>query len=274
MPDKEKEASSNPVPLPAANENKSSVAGGMIAVLIALLVVALVVSGVFYFILKNNVFGLGEAYRSRLENVPVFKLALPPAPPKQTVKEDEDPNKLTEEDLRERYTTYRAEIDKLEKQLEDANKAIEQYQKDQQGQTDSTKVLEENQAVLKTIEEEKKKLETDKAAFADMVAAGDKAGFEQYYKQIDAANAERIFKELAKADVTLENKKALAEPFTTMDPTSAARLLEELYASDSVSAVSVFEGLDSKKAAKILEQMDPVIAAKVTKVLADKKLGE
>ena len=79
MAEKAKGTSKNPKPTMQNPEGKSRrILQGFLAVMLALVIVAMVFCGVFYIILKNNVYGLGEIFRPVFQDSPILRLALPP----------------------------------------------------------------------------------------------------------------------------------------------------------------------------------------------------
>ena len=58
---------------------------GILVVILSIIIVLLAFGGAFYYVLKNDINGLGERFRPGLERVPILKLALPELP------ESEDP---------------------------------------------------------------------------------------------------------------------------------------------------------------------------------------
>jgi len=241
---------------------------GFLAVLLALIVVAMVFCGVFYIILKNNVYGLGESFRPIFQDNPVLKLALP-----ETKEEDPDaPENLSDSEIRKKYAEYRQKVADLTAQLEEANRKISEYE-EKQGIIDRNQaVLEEDRQVLESIREEQAKLEEQKAEVARLIASGDREGFKEYFSQIDSETAETIYKELVKEDVNEEIKKQLAKPYASMDPASAAKVLSELWKKDQETALGIFEGLNASAKAQILENMEASTAADITRSLSDKLL--
>ena len=88
---------------------------GILAVLVALIVVALVFAGVFFFVVRTNLFDMGDRFRGSLQDKPLLSWMLPAQSP------DEDPEaaeNLTPLELREKYTEYRERVAALEAAVE------------------------------------------------------------------------------------------------------------------------------------------------------------
>lgn len=143
MAEKAKGTSKNPKPTMQNPEGKSRrILQGFLAVMLSLVIVAMVFCGVFYIILKNNVYGLGEIFRPAFQDNPILRLALPPLP--QEVDPDA-PENLTDTEIRKKYVEYRQKVADLTTELNEAYGVISQYESDQS-------VLEENKAVLEANE--------------------------------------------------------------------------------------------------------------------------
>ncbi|MCX7772067.1 MAG: hypothetical protein N2376_03025 [Clostridia bacterium] len=268
--DTEKQAEQIPGPQGSDRVQKpGGVVQSILIVLLALLVVAVVFSGVFYFAVKNNMGGIAEILRPRIENNPILKLALPPKPGI----DPDDPKNLTAEELVKKYNEYRKKVTDLNDKLTKANSTIAQMEQTAKNTTDPAITLQENQKVLDAIRAEQQKLDDDKKKLSEMIAKGDTTGFKDYYQKIDKATADAVYKELVTQDITNQNKVMLAKPFATMQASSAAKVLTELYAKDQTTLLDIFEGMKPATAALILEQMDAATAADITKMLSDRKLG-
>jgi len=270
MAETAKEVSNNPKPTRRNPEGASRrILQGFLAVILALVVVAMVFCGVFYIILKNNVYGLGEAFRPIFQDNPVLRLALPPLPKEF---DPDAPENLTDAEIRKKYAEYRQKVADLTAQLDEANKLISQYESDLNVLDETRAAIEANEKLLASIREEQEKLEQLKLEVAELIATGNKEGFLEYYAQINPETAEAIYKELAREDINRQAKAELAKPYAAMDPARAARVLAELWARDQETALGVFEGLSNNAKAQILENMEPSIAAEITKALSDRML--
>ena len=268
MAQKQKKVDQTPVP---QGNNQAKAPGGIshsiIVVLLALLVVAVVSFGVFYFAVKNNVNGLADTVRPMIKEHPILKVALP------KIYDPEDPAYMTEKELQQKYNEYREKTRLLNESLDEAQNTIDQLQKEAQSTSDSAALLAQNQAILEAVKAEQSKLEEEKKRLSDLIAKGDTKSFRDYYQKVDKETAEAVYKEIMTEEIKLEEKGALSKPFSIMDPASAAKVLEELYERDQQTLLDVFEGLKSNAAALILEEMNAKTAANITKLLSDRKLG-
>lgn len=267
---KTKDNSKNPKPTVQNPERKMpQILQGILAVVLALVIVALVFCGVFYIILKNNVYGLGEFFRPAFQDSPILRLALPASPGEH---DPDAPENLTDAEIRRKYVEYRQRVSDLTAELEELKGVLAQYESDLQVLEENKAVLEANKQVLTTIQNEQVKLEQQKAEVAKLIAEGNKEGFKEYYSQIDAETASAIYKELVKEDVNKQIKAELAKPYAAMDPASAAGVLTELWSKDQETAIGIFEGLNANAQAQILQNMEAPVAADITKTLMDRKL--
>ena len=132
--------------------------------------------------------------------------------------------------------------------------------------------LPKNRLLLESIEAEEE-LEAERKSLAELIARGDTEGFKNYFQKVDKATAETIYAEIMKEAAISEEKKALAKPFSTMNPQGAANVLTELFSDDKEAALDIFEGMEPKVMAPILERMDAKIAAEIYGLLSDRRLG-
>ncbi|NLL04895.1 MAG: DUF615 domain-containing protein, partial [Clostridiaceae bacterium] len=84
-------------------DKKKGLLFAVFALLTALVVIAVVVVGVSYVIIKNNVNGLADEYRDSIKNIPILKRALPHSP------DEEDPENFDKEKLLVLYKQYKVE---------------------------------------------------------------------------------------------------------------------------------------------------------------------
>ncbi|MGI6083818.1 MAG: hypothetical protein ACOYIF_00075 [Acetivibrionales bacterium] len=271
MAEKEKQAEQ---PQGKEHNNQSEKPGGclhsIIVVLVAFLVVALVSVGVFYFVAKNNINGLADSLKPHIKNYPILKVFLP----KDLDGYDpEDPKYLSDKQILQKYEEYREKVRSLNEKLDEANKTIENMKAESLSAADMETIVEENRLLLKSIEDEKAALEADRKALAELIAKGDPEGFKNYFQKVDKATAEAVYAEIMKESVISEEKKALAKPFSNMNPQGAANMLTELFSKDKEALLDIFEGMEPKIMAPILERMDPLIAAEIYGLLSDRRLG-
>lgn len=255
-------------------DNQSEKPGGclhsIIVVLIAFLVVAIVFVGVFYFVAKNNINGVGDSLKPYVKNYPILKVFIP----KDLAGYDpEDPKYMTDKQIVEKYEEYRDRVRSLTESLNEANWTIEKIKGEGLSADELVSISESNRLILESIEAEKAALEADRKSLAELIARGDPEGFKDYFQKVDKATAEAVYAEIMKDVAVSEEKKALAKPFSTMAPQGAANMLSELFSNDKEALLDIFEGMEPKIMAPILERMDAKIAADIYGLLSDRRLG-
>jgi flagellar motility protein MotE (MotC chaperone) len=263
----EKQIPEKQTPKPADNNQRkpTGIMHSIIVILLALLIVVLVFSGVFYFSVKNNIYGFADFLKPKIENHPVLKLALPSEPEEF---DPDDPENLTQDELLRKYNEYRLKNKELSQKLEGANAVIRRLEAEAALKSDNESILAENQAVLKTIREEKEKLESDKKAFSELVARQDPEKFKEYYQRIDKEAAHAVYEKIIMQESINKEKSEKAKPFAEMEPVNAARVLTELYSLDKEALLDIIEGLKPGQWGLILEQMDSKTAAEIISLLS------
>lgn len=268
MAEKEKRPEQNPVPQGSdQGEKPGGILLSIVVILLALLVVAVVTIGVFYFAVKNNVNGFAHTVKPQIENHPLLKFALPD----EMRAEEEKPENLTEKQLLKKYDEYRVKVAELNESLSAANATIEQMQNDARSDQELEAVTEENRRLLESIKAEQMALEEEQKILADLMVKGDTEGFKEYFQNINKETAEIIYKEVVIREALNAEKVESAKPFSLMEPINAAGVLKELFIQDQSSALDIFEGLKPNASALILEKMDAKTAAEITKLLSARK---
>jgi flagellar motility protein MotE (MotC chaperone) len=248
---------------------------GLLTVSLSILIVLVVFGGAFYFVLKNNVYGLGEEFRPSLERIPVLKLALPPLPADA---DPFDPKHLTQKELLEKYNLLRNMQADLAFRLESAQAQVAALENEKQQwvgmKEDAEATRLENENTKKQLEQQLAEIEADKKELSRLIAAGNKEGFKDYFGKIDPETAKEIYRELAEEEVVAQEYKDLAKPYVEMDPANAAAILTELGSNDMPTVINLIGAMKTDKAAEIIESMEPKFAAELMKKLAEKKLGD
>ncbi|NMA65519.1 MAG: hypothetical protein GX957_04655 [Clostridiaceae bacterium] len=252
------------------NKSRRGILHSVIVIFIALLIVFVVSTGVFYFAVKNNINGLAEKLEPQLINRPILRLFLPE---KFIPQDPDDPKYLSEKEIINKYNEYRTMVSELNIALESANNTISELRKEIENYNDMEKLIEENQALLSSIEEENADLEFNIQTFSEMLVKGNTESFKEYFEKIDKATAAVLYEKVLIEDSKLEDKRQLAKSFAAMDPRSAANVLTELYNQDKEKAADIFEGMEDTPRALILERMDAKIGAQITVMLSDRKLS-
>jgi flagellar motility protein MotE (MotC chaperone) len=249
-----------------------SVTQGILAVVLALLLVAVVFSGAFYFVLKNDVYGLGEQFRPQFEKNPILRLALPPLPPEE---DPDDPKRLTQKELLEKYDEYRGELAIVKQQLEEAKKEIS----DLTAERAILEVLKRDIEMAKSeqvanITETEAQIAANEALLKELsslIASGDTTGFKAYFEKVDPITAKLVYEKVLLEESASQDAKQIAKPFEIMEPDSAAEIMTLLWAKDKLLLLDIVEAMKTQIAAEVLQSMDATTAADITKQLSDRK---
>lgn len=256
-------------------ETKSVILDGLLTILVSILIVLIIFGGAFYYLLKNNIGGLGEYFRPSIERIPVLKLALPPLP---DTEDPYDPKHLTQQEFVEKYNELRTANKGLSEQLEMANKRISDLEKEREQWASKAEeaqaILDKNEETYKKILEQMEQMEKERKELDRLIAMGNTAAFANYYEKMNPENARELYSEIAKKEAVKENYKNLATPYTEMEPANAAAILTELGKKDMELVVNLFEAMKNDVKAEIIENMDPAFAAEVMKNIADKKISD
>lgn len=242
---------------------------GIAAAFIALLIVFLVFSGVFFFVLRNNLFRLADRFRADFDSNPILRLVLPPAP---TEFDPDAAENLTPLQLAERYEAYRELILEMELELGALTETIETLEAEAltpsaiEGE-DGAPLMPQQQ--LEEIARQRAELEILYSEVAEAAARGDTEGFRAYYEELDPEAAAAIYESIIKREAVDSLAEAAARPVGLMDSDAAAALLRELWAQDSNLVLAIANVSKAQTLAEILGEMDPILAAEITRELAE-----
>ncbi|NSW89883.1 MAG: hypothetical protein HPY74_04215 [Firmicutes bacterium] len=233
---------------------------GFLAFIVAIVIMSGILVGAFYFVVHNNIYGIGEKYRKEIQNMPLLKWALPKPP------DPDDPEYLTDAEIRNKYKKIKEERDKLLKELEDANRLISELEIYKEGYE---KVVLEREKEESKLMEEKRKIEEDRAELQKLAAKGDKEGFKKYFETIDRDTAEEIYKEILLEEKSDMDMKGFIQIYENMDESSAARILNEMGEQRIEIIVKILLGMKKENASAILGEMEPGFASKITEKMAE-----
>lgn len=267
MPNSKNAVSTTSGSIDASPNNKKSKSAVFIllTILSVAIIIAAIILGTFYFIVKNNTGGFADRYRQNIQSIPIIRNALP------AVEDPLDPKYLTSKELKEKYNEFRAENESLKKELEDARKELEVYDalKDE---FENGKIEAENK--LKKAEERNSDLDVKEAELKELksqidklIASGNKEAFAAYYESIDAENAEKLYSQVIKERQVDAKTKEFAQIYAEMDESAAAAIFEQL-GDEKLDMISeTFMAMSKKDSSAIIESMTPSFAAKVTEKL-------
>jgi flagellar motility protein MotE (MotC chaperone) len=248
---------------------KGSLLFGLLAVLTAIFIMALVFGGAFYFIVKNNVNGIGDRLRPDIQSMPIISLALPSATP---VPDPGDPKYLTPDEIKAKYNEFREANADLLKQLDAANKKITDLQKYKDNEAkvkaDADKVKSDAEALKAQADAEKKQTEELNKTINGLIASGDKTGFKVYYEKVDSATAQKIYAQIIQEQKATDDAKKISQMYEGMDASAAAGIFEQMGNSKLDTVVNILKNMKSTSQAQILAAMSTDFAAKVTDKMA------
>ena len=233
----------------------------IVSLLSALLVIAAVLAAFLFVIVKFNVLGVADTYRSSIEKVPVLNLAL--------AREDvSDPEEMTLEELIGKYNAKVAENDELRSDVDYANSRIDELSKAKNDYDAQTMIYNEKTSQLEqkvmTLEAEKKQLDDMKYDLERAIAAGDKEAFAQYFETVSPEVAQEIYSQIIQGQKSDDEHKKFISLFQTLDTKASAQIIETLGSSRIDFITETLSAVKKDIAADIIGQLTPNLAAQVT----------
>lgn len=234
----------------------------ILTVLIVAVIILAIFSGIYYFIVFNNIGGVTEQYYSTLKKIPVLNLALPEPP------DPLNPKYMTAIEIKKKYIEIKKENESLNEQLTEAGQKNDEY-----------KVFKDKNDVLsQEAESRKQDLDSREAAIVQkelklkdlqekidsLIANADIEAFTDYYTTLDPENAQLIYEKIKLQQQVDENVKKFALVYAEMDPAAAAAIFEKLGTSEIEMIANTLKAMNKTNSAEILESMNPDFAAKVT----------
>ena len=242
----------------AAIEDEEEKGNGVSSFIVTTVIVAIWIA-ILCLLIKLDVGGFGsEILTPLLKDVPVLNLILPG---------EHGPTETTEEGAIEGYTSLREAVDTiktLELQLEHAQTV---------NNTNAEELTTLKKEVERLQEFELKQVEFQRIydQFYQEVVYSDKAPdleeYKKFYESMDAATAEAIYKQVL---LKLEEEKEVTDyvsMYSQMKPKAAAKIFDELTATDGIMLSKILLKMETDAAAKILAAMDSANAAKLTKIM-------
>ncbi len=256
-------------PKPQGSDNQKGKKGflfGLLAFVTALIIMFAVIGGAFFIVIHNNINGIGERYRKEIQGIPLLSMALP------KVADPDDPQYLTQDQIKEKYQEYRKKNDELAKQLDEANKKISELQKvkDEQDKikAESDKIKKDAQEQKEQTDLKEKQLLDDKKKLDELIANGDKAGFKAYFEKIDKENAQKLYTEILEEQKADEDAVKFAKLYESMDAGAAASIFEQLGDEKIDLVVDTLRYMKKEASAAVMAAMTPDYAAKITERLS------
>ena len=239
----------------------------IISLISALLVIAVVLLGCLFFVIKTNLMGVSDTYRDAIVKVPLINLALP----QEEV--ESEPGNMTFEELVKRYETLESEKNALEVQEKKLLSDMEELRKFQDEYNGLVIVNEEKTSTLEKrvadLEAEKKMLEDRKYEVERLIAEGDKDGFAKYFETVSPEVAQEIYAQIVRGNQTNAEAKEFIKLYETMDTSASAEIFEKLGTERLDLIAETLRGMKRDIAVEILAGMSPEFAAAVTLRLAN-----
>jgi flagellar motility protein MotE (MotC chaperone) len=236
----------------------------LVPILITLAVIIIVLTGMLFLIIHNNVNGLADKYREGISGVPLLSSFLPS---KDTVSLD----KLSKKELVDKYNEILAEKTELVSKLEKADNDIEKLKKTEDEYNKMKSEIDGTKSDLKAQQAEldKKKSELDdyKKQIDTIIANGDTKAFSQYYEKVDPDTAKQIYADIVKQDQTDAQVKKFAQLYATMDASSAAQIFEKMGSTKIDMIAETLMAMNKEASSAILAAMTPSFSAKLTEKL-------
>ncbi len=246
--------------------SKNSVLFYVLTIITAILLVALIIGGLFFLAIKNNVNGIADSMGDSIENIPILRLALPAKP------DTEDEKNMTEEQVRKKYNQIKGDKATLDKQIADLTDQVEQLTKQLSAKDTNAALLQEQKAAL---EKDKLQLTTDNASlkkdFNDVSAAianGDTTEFKKYFEKLDPKNAADLYAQILKDEKLRDDVKKYCSIYEAMDASAVASIMEKMGTAKMSLIIEIMKNLKKDTSAKILTEMTPAFAATVSERLA------
>lgn len=251
-----KEAKKRAKEISAQEAELDEEAGGASVFLVTLVIVIIWIA-ILCLLVKLDVGGFGSNVLAPvLKDVPVVNKILPA----ESVVSTDDGESYGG------YTSLRQAVDyirELELELEKAQSA---------GNVSLEEVEELKAEVerLRTFEDAQVEFERIKTEFYQEVVYAEKAPgieeYKKYYEEIDPTTAEYLYKQVAEqvqVDAELED---YAQAFASMEPASAADILQEMTA-DMDLAAKILNQISADKRGAVMAAMDPEFAARIARIM-------
>lgn len=232
---------------------------GILAFLVAVIIMAGILLGAFYLIVHNNVYGVAETHRKEIQNMPLLRWALPKPP------DPEDPEYMTEKEIRNKYIEIKTQRDDLSEQLKETNRVINELKIYKDGYE---KVMIEKEEEKSKLEEEKKKIESDRVEIQKFAAEGNKEDFKKYFEAMDKDKAEELYREILLEEKIDADIKKFVQIYENMDETAVAKIFNEMGEEKIELVIEILTKMKKENSSAILTEMDPVFASKVTEKMA------
>ena len=251
-----KEAKKRAKEISAQEAELDEEAGGASVFLVTLVIVIIWIA-ILCLLVKLDVGGFGSNVLAPvLKDVPVVNKILP----SESVVSTDDTESYGG------YTSLRQAVDyirELELELEQAQSA---------GNVSAEEVEELKAEIerLRTFEDAQVEFERIKTEFYEEVVYAENGPgideYKKYYEEIDPTTAEYLYKQVVEQVQVNAELEDYAQAFASMEPASAANLLEEMTA-DMELAAKILNQISADKRGAIMAAMDPEFAARIARIM-------
>jgi flagellar motility protein MotE (MotC chaperone) len=253
--------------LAGGREKGGGVAFAIVSLFSALLIIAVVLSGFLFFILKMNLMGIADTYREALAKVPLLNLALPAAEGEEQKLEE-----MSVEELVAANKSLESENAALEAQKAQSDAEIERLRKFEDEYNALVLVNNEKSASLQKqgdeLAAEKKRLEDMSYDLERKAAEGDAEGFAKYFEGVSPEVAQEIYAQVVQKRQESEQSKEYIKLIESMDAKATAAIFESLGVGRIDLIADTLKGMKRDAAGEIIAQLSPALAASVTTRLA------
>ena len=251
-----KEAKKRAKEISAQEAELDEEAGGASVFLVTLVIVIIWIA-ILCLLVKLDVGGFGSNVLAPvLKDVPVVNKILPA----ESVVSTDDGESYGG------YTSLRQAVDyirELELELEQAQSA---------GNVSAEEVEELKAEIerLRTFEDAQVEFERIKTEFYEEVVYAENGPgideYKKYYEEIDPTTAEYLYKQVVEQVQVNAELQDYAQAFASMEPASAANILQEMTA-DMELAAKILNQISADKRGAIMAAMDPEFAARIARIM-------
>jgi flagellar motility protein MotE (MotC chaperone) len=209
-----------------------------------LCVVGLVSTAVYF-----NMGNITEKYlRTSMQKIPIVRNILPPKK-EQDLYGDLDRQQLI------------AQIEQFKKEATSKDERVSTLKSDVTFKQNQIERLQE-------IEDQQLQFKEDKEEFDRILGKNDPKAFAELYKKMNPDIAATIYKETIEDQKVTKDIKKYTATYEVMDPSSVARIMEEMVNTDLDLVVLILNHIEEEQRGAILGEIEPKIAARVTKRMA------
>ena len=266
-PNKKGKKSTTELKLSSSKSSKESGGGSVlfsiISLLSALIVIAVVLFGSLFILIRMNVMGVADTYKESISKVPLLNLALPA---------DEELEEVTVETLSRDIEALKKENADLKKreeialtELERLRKVEDEFEARMLVNDEKTRSLEKQVADL---EADRKRIEEVKYEVERMIAEGDKEGFSEYFDMVEPAIAREIYAQIIQDQKVTGEARDFIKLYEGVEAKTTASIFEEMGLSRLDLIVECLRNMKKDVASEIISEMSVEFAAAVTLRLA------